>query len=87
MKFKEVQIYQLVEESTGENLMYGTLHNIKKFAITQIDFDRKDSISKKQFDDFLKYDFLALDFLEEIGFKATPICLVSLSDFFKSKRL
>lgn len=83
---KEVKIYRLWDIDNNENLMYGTMAEIKKYAKSQVNFRLPDSILREQVDEILEIDMVAVDFLEEIGFKPILIYTITETDFLKSKK-
>ena len=83
---KLVKIYRLWDIDNNENLMYGTMADIKKYAKSQINFRLPDSILREQVDEILEIDMVAVDFLEEIGFKPILIYTITETDFLKNKK-
>lgn len=59
---------------------------IKKYAKSQVNFRLPDSILREQVDEILEIDMVAVDFLEEIGFKPILIYTITETDFLKSKK-
>lgn len=83
---KEINIYRLWDIDNNENLMYGTMADIKKYARNQITFKLPSSLLREQVDKLLEINMVAVDFLEEIGFKPILIYTVTEYDFLKSKK-
>lgn len=83
---KQVKIYRLWDIDNNENLIYGTMEDIKKYAKSQINFKLPDSILREQVDELLEIELVVVDFLEEIGFKPILIYTITESHFLKSKK-
>jgi hypothetical protein len=83
---KQVKIYRLYDIDNNENLIYGTMAEIKKYAKSQINSKLPDCLLKEQIDELLKIDMVAIDFLEQMGYSAILVYTVTQSDFLKSKR-